>query len=84
MLKAGMSSKYWSILSLFNFFVFFRGSALSTAVCKNVIDAGFHERVHIYVFDELVRNNYLSEVMNERHENIKYLPGIKLDHNLVS
>lgn len=22
--------------------------------------------------------------MNERHENIKYLPGIKLDHNLVS
>lgn len=60
------------------------GSAISTAVCKNVLNGGFDERVHIYVYDELIRSNYLSEVMNERHENIKYLPGIKLDKNLIA
>ncbi|KAM8702970.1 hypothetical protein ACLKA7_005331 [Drosophila subpalustris] len=60
------------------------GSAISTAVCKNVLNGEFDKRVHIYVYDELVRSSYLSEVMNERHENIKYLPGIKLDENLIA
>ncbi|KAL7730517.1 hypothetical protein ACLKA6_000519 [Drosophila palustris] len=60
------------------------GSAISTAVCKNVLNGEFDKRVHIYVYDELVRSSYLSEVMNERHENIKYLPGIKLDDNLIA
>ncbi|KAH8388286.1 hypothetical protein KR093_002806, partial [Drosophila rubida] len=60
------------------------GSAISTAVCKNVVNGEFDEKVHIYVYDELVRSNYLSEVINERHENIKYLPGIKLESNLVA
>lgn len=78
-----MSPNNWVSLSDFSSF-FSRGSALSTAVCQNVIDGGFDKRVHIYVFDELVRSKYLSEVMNEQHENIKYLPGIKLAPNLVS
>ncbi|KAH8310523.1 hypothetical protein KR044_001788, partial [Drosophila immigrans] len=60
------------------------GSALSTAVCKNAVKGEFDEKVQIYVYDELVRSNYLSEVINERHENIKYLPGIKLESNLIA
>ncbi|EDW67893.2 uncharacterized protein Gpdh3 [Drosophila virilis] len=61
------------------------GSAIATSVCKNVVDVGeFDSRVHIYVYDELVRSNYLSEVMNEQHENIKYLPGIRLPSNLIA
>ncbi|ALC47581.1 Gpdh [Drosophila busckii] len=60
------------------------GSAIATAVCPNALTGNFDSRVHIYVYDELVRNNYLSEVMNERHENIKYLPGIKLPENLIA
>ncbi|XP_034114162.1 uncharacterized protein LOC117574433 [Drosophila albomicans] len=60
------------------------GSAISTAVCKNAANGEFDKNVHIYVYDELVRSNYLSEVINERHENIKYLPGIKLELNLIA
>ncbi|XP_030573225.1 uncharacterized protein LOC115771603 [Drosophila novamexicana] len=60
------------------------GSAIATSVCKNVVDGEFDTRVHIYVYDELVRSNYLSEVMNEQHENIKYLPGIRLPSNLIA
>ncbi|XP_064549247.1 uncharacterized protein Gpdh3 [Drosophila montana] len=60
------------------------GSAIATAVCKNVVNSEFDSRVHIYVYDELVRSNYLSEMMNEQHENIKYLPGIRLPTNLIA
>jgi len=43
-----------------------------------------------WVFDEEVQTNEdkatrkLSEVINEKHENIKYLPGIKLPENVVA
>ncbi|EDW16164.2 uncharacterized protein LOC6574672 [Drosophila mojavensis] len=60
------------------------GSAIATAVCQNVLHYDFDPQVNIYVYDEIVRNNYLSQVMNERHENIKYLPGIMLPKNLVA
>ncbi|EDV91565.1 GH13333 [Drosophila grimshawi] len=60
------------------------GSAISTAVCKNVLNGKYDSRVHIYVYDELVRSQYLSNLMNEQHENIKYLPGIRLPKNLIA
>ncbi|XP_017969137.1 uncharacterized protein LOC108660298 [Drosophila navojoa] len=60
------------------------GSAIATAVCQNVLHYDFDPQVNIYVYDEIVRNNYLSQVMNEKHENIKYLPGIMLPNNLVA
>ncbi|XP_068156882.1 uncharacterized protein Gpdh3 [Drosophila tropicalis] len=60
------------------------GSAIATAVGKNVLKGDFDARVHIYVYDELVRHNYLSEVMNDQQENIKYLPGIQLPKNLIA
>lgn len=64
----------------------FRGTAIAAAVSKNVmqkVDWDFDSRVHIYVYDDPIRNNLLSEVINSRHENVKYLPGIKLPRNLV-
>ncbi|EDV43342.2 uncharacterized protein Dana_GF18443 [Drosophila ananassae] len=60
------------------------GSAIAAAVSKNVRQGIFDSRVHIYVFDELVRSSPLSEVINDSHENVKYLPGIKLPKNLVA
>ncbi|XP_033232655.1 titin [Drosophila pseudoobscura] len=61
------------------------GSAIAASVSKNVQQKeGFDSRAHIYVYDELVHNKYLSEVMNNCHENIKYLPGIRLPDNLIA
>ncbi|XP_022213911.2 titin [Drosophila obscura] len=61
------------------------GSAIAASVSNNVQQMeGFDSRAHIYVYDELVRSKYLSEVMNNCHENIKYLPGIRLPENLIA
>ncbi|XP_034664565.1 LOW QUALITY PROTEIN: uncharacterized protein LOC117898950 [Drosophila subobscura] len=61
------------------------GSAIAASVSNNVKQLeGFDSRAHIYVYDELVRSKYLSEVMNNCHENIKYLPGIRLPENLIA
>ncbi|XP_037730156.1 uncharacterized protein LOC119560659 [Drosophila subpulchrella] len=60
------------------------GSAIAAAVSNNVLKGDFDSRVHIYVYDEMIRNSVLSEVINSRHENIKYLPGIKLPTNLIA
>ncbi|KAH8288733.1 hypothetical protein KR054_008826, partial [Drosophila jambulina] len=64
----------------------FRGTAIAAAISKNVLKlkGDFDERVHIYVYDDPIRNTLLSEVINHRHENVKYLPGIKLPRNLVA
>ncbi|KAH8383232.1 hypothetical protein KR009_007538 [Drosophila setifemur] len=62
----------------------FRGTAIAAAVSNNVLKGNFDSRVHIYVYDELIRSTLLSEVINKRHENVKYLPGIKLPRNLVA
>lgn len=37
----------------------------------------------MWVFEEIVDGRKLSEVINEKHENIKYLPGIRLPDNVV-
>ncbi|XP_017023538.1 uncharacterized protein Gpdh3 isoform X2 [Drosophila kikkawai] len=62
------------------------GTAIASAVSKNVLNfkGDFDERVHIYVYDDPIRNSLLSEVINQTHENVKYLPGIKLPKNLVA
>ncbi|KAH8243093.1 hypothetical protein KR032_004586, partial [Drosophila birchii] len=64
----------------------FRGTAIAAAISKNVVNLreDFDERVYIYVYDEPTQNSRLSEVINNRHENIKYLPGIKLPKNLIA
>ncbi|XP_017082706.2 uncharacterized protein LOC108115658 [Drosophila eugracilis] len=60
------------------------GTAIAAAVSNNVLKGGFDSQVHIYVYDEMIRNTALSEVINSHHENVKYLPGIKLPNNLIA
>ena len=38
----------------------------------------------MWVYEEIVDGEKLSEIINKRHENVKYLPGEKLPENVVS
>lgn len=44
----------------------------------------FFERVNMYVYEEIIEGRKLTEIINEDHENVKYLPGHKLGSNVVS
>mmetsp|Transcript_6910 Transcript_6910/g.17332 ORF Transcript_6910/g.17332 Transcript_6910/m.17332 type:complete len:505 (-) Transcript_6910:672-2186(-) len=70
------------------------GSAIATIVGRNCERLSFYEsRVNMWVFEEMVEvedpmnkgqkhKRKLTEVINEQHENVKYLPGIKLPNNI--
>lgn len=73
------------------------GSAISTIVGRNCERLSFYEtRVNMWVFEETVevevdtadadgllkQPRKLTEIINERHENVKYLPGIRLPDNV--
>ena len=38
----------------------------------------------MWVFEEEFEGRKLSEIINTEHENVKYLPGIKLPKNIVA
>lgn len=44
----------------------------------------FETNVKMWVFDEEVNGKKLTDIINEKNENIKYLPGIKLPINLIA
>lgn len=44
----------------------------------------FETRVTMYVYEEIVNNQKLTDIINQLHENVKYLPGHKLPENIVS
>lgn len=61
------------------------GSAIAKIVgfnakrCPNI-----YETVTMYVYEELIEGKKLTEIINETHENVKYLPGHKLPTNVVA
>lgn len=63
----------------------FRGSAIAKIVGQNVVDKSdiFETRVNMYMYEENFEGRKLTEVVNEKHENVKYLPGVKLPENVV-
>ncbi|KEI37033.1 uncharacterized protein L969DRAFT_53846 [Mixia osmundae IAM 14324] len=42
----------------------------------------FDDHVPMYVHEEEINGRKLTEIINEEHENVKYLPGIKLPDNV--
>lgn len=38
----------------------------------------------MYVYEEIIEGKKLTEIINETHENVKYLPGHKIPENVVS
>ncbi|KAI4459087.1 glycerol-3-phosphate dehydrogenase [Holotrichia oblita] len=61
------------------------GSAIAKIVGKNVQRLShFDKRVTMYVYEEIINGKKLTEIINETHENVKYLPGHKLPENVVA
>lgn len=40
--------------------------------------------VNMWVYEEMIDGKKLTEIINNEHENVKYLPGHKLPKNVVS
>lgn len=65
--------------------MFTRGSAIAKIVGRNAARLpNFEDKVTMWVYEEMIEGKKLTEIINETHENVKYLPGHKLPENVVS
>ncbi|GAA5825530.1 hypothetical protein JCM11251_000274 [Rhodosporidiobolus azoricus] len=62
------------------------GSAIARLVGKNVQERSdkFDTEVKMWCFEEDFEGRKLTEIINEKHENVKYLPGVQLGENVVA
>ncbi|KAF9985670.1 Glycerol-3-phosphate dehydrogenase [Mortierella antarctica] len=61
------------------------GSAVARIVGRNVQNfPHFNKEVKMWVFEEQVDGQNLTDIINTKHENVKYLPGIKLPDNVIA
>ena len=62
------------------------GTAVAKLVAENCAEKPniFQRDVKIWVFEEEIEGRKLTEIINTEHENVKYLPEIKLPTNLVA
>ncbi|KAF9125597.1 glycerol-3-phosphate dehydrogenase [Mortierella sp. 14UC] len=61
------------------------GSAVAKIIGRNVRKFNhFDNKVKMWVFEEKVNGQNLTEIINTKHENVKYLPGIQLPSNIVA
>lgn len=61
------------------------GSTIAKIIGKNVYNnPKFEKTVNMYVYEEMVNDRKLTEIINTDHENVKYLPGHKLTDNVVA
>ncbi|AMD19098.1 HBR197Cp [Eremothecium sinecaudum] len=62
------------------------GTTIAKVVCENTKQnpSVFVPQVDMWVYDENINGEMLTKIINTRHENVKYLPGIKLPENLFA
>ena len=62
------------------------GTTIAKVVAENtaIHTHVFHKEVQMWVFEEKIDGVNLTEIINTKHENVKYLPGIDLPENLVA
>jgi len=62
------------------------GSAIAKIVGANAAKKPdkFNTEVRMYVYEEMIGDQKLTEIINTKHENVKYLPGYKLPTNVVA
>ncbi len=62
------------------------GSAIARIIGENAANnpEHFDRDVHMWVFEEMVDGQKLTEIINTKHENVKYLPGRKLPDNVIA
>lgn len=67
-------------------FISFRGSTIAKIIGNNALEHPelFNREVLMWVFEELIDGEKLTEIINTKHQNVKYLPGIDLPTNVVS
>lgn len=60
------------------------GSAIAAIISNNVNKHSdlFDPHIRMYVYEEVVDGKKLTEIINTQHENVKYLPGIKMGSNV--
>jgi len=57
---------------------------IAKIVGRNVIEHSiFVQHVPVWVKEELFNGKKLTEIINTRHENIRYLPGCIIPYNVV-
>jgi glycerol-3-phosphate dehydrogenase (NAD+) len=61
------------------------GSTIAKIIAENIVGLpSFDQEVRMYVYDELVNGESLVKIINTRHENVKFLPGVKLPENVIA
>ncbi|RLN43605.1 hypothetical protein BBO99_00005303 [Phytophthora kernoviae] len=62
------------------------GSAIARIIGENTKKQSetFERDINMWVFEEQVNGRKLTEIINEEHENVKYLPGYKLPENIIA
>ncbi|XP_043791912.1 glycerol-3-phosphate dehydrogenase [NAD(+)], cytoplasmic-like isoform X2 [Apis laboriosa] len=61
------------------------GSTIAKIIGINAVNFNnFEDRVTMYVYEEIINGKKLTEIINETHENVKYLPGHKLPPNVIA
>lgn len=62
------------------------GSTIAKVIAENTVERPlqFARDVKMWVYEELIEGEKLTEIINTKHENVKYLPGIKLPANVVA
>ncbi|KAG1682495.1 Glycerol-3-phosphate dehydrogenase [NAD(+)], cytoplasmic [Nymphon striatum] len=61
------------------------GSAIAKIIGSNAAKLpSFENEVKMWAFEEMIDGKKLTEIINEKHENVKYLPGHKLPSNVVA
>jgi len=61
------------------------GSAIARIAGQNAAKHDcFNTTLNMWTFEEMIEGKKLTEIINETHENVKYLPGIKLPENVVA
>ncbi|KAI8967107.1 glycerol-3-phosphate dehydrogenase [NAD+] [Mycotypha africana] len=60
------------------------GSSIARVCAQNVkkFPDIFEPEVRMWVYEEKIDGRNLTEIINEKHENVKYLPGISLGDNV--
>lgn len=62
------------------------GTAVAKLVAENAREKPeiFQKDVNMWVFQEEIEGKKLTDIINTDHENVKYLPGVKLPENLIA
>jgi glycerol-3-phosphate dehydrogenase (NAD+) len=61
------------------------GSTIAKIIAENIIKLpDFDHQVRMYVYDEFIDGESLIHIINTRHENVKFLPGVMLPTNVLA